>query len=438
MKLLKVIDKLMFKLSWKQHPFHLLLYLEWILLGIVLLTILTMFLPHHHSSRGLNETEFKFIFNLGALFCSVILGVIGYKIPLGHTLFSKIYIIVCFGLSWLIILLAGKSDRLFPPLLLIVVIRACVLFPGKEKIITAILAYSSFIAVQVMSWWQISPLGIPLGRPLSRHLLRRFSEQEIRSIFGRLLLNSALLFGLVLAFVMLLVGAVLAEYNSKQKLILANNRLRQYALKIEDQATLEERNRIAREIHDSVGHYLTAQSIQLENVAYFLAKDSEKAKNHLEKARNLGKEALQNVRQSVASLRNKPLQKRSLQVSLGQLIQEFQSTTAIKINSQIDIKSTITGEITTTIYRLIQEALTNIAKHSQASRVDLYLEAKAQKLFLTIKDNGVGFEPKANTTGFGLQGMRERIAAIDGNFSLITQPGAGCKIQVEIKLPMND
>ncbi|MDJ0534036.1 MAG: sensor histidine kinase [Xenococcaceae cyanobacterium MO_207.B15] len=423
----------MSKLVWKQHPFRLLLYLEWILLGIALLTVFSFLLPSRPFPGALHHQELKFLFDLGALFTVAALGIMGYKIPFNNPLLAKIYISICLVLSWLSVLLGGKGDRLFTPLLLIVVIRACVLFPGKERIITAALAYISFIAVKIMSWWHIRPLGIPLGRPLPR-LLRHLSEEEVRGILWGFLLNSALLFGLVLAFVMLLVGAVLAEYESKQKLILANSRLRQYALKIENQATLEERNRIAREIHDSVGHSLTAQSIQLENVACFFSENPAKAEEHLVKARQLGREALQNVRQSVATLRQKLLQERSPKASLEQLIQEFQSTTEIQVNYDIDPLSTISGEIITAIYRLVQEALTNIARYSQANQVNIYLEEKAEKLFLTIEDNGVGFEPLANTTGFGLQGMRERIEALDGNFNLISKPGAGCKIQVEIKL----
>ncbi len=420
------------KLVWEKHPFKLLLYLEWILLGIALLTIFAFLLPHRSFRGALHHPELRFLFNFAALLSLTILGIIGYKIPFGVPLFAKFYIGFCLVLSWLIVLLVGRGDRLFPPLLLIVVIRACVLFPGQARIITAILAYGSFIAIKLMSWKQISPLGIPLGRPFPMRVFRHLPESEITRIFWGLLLNSALLFGLVLVFVMLLVGAVLAESESKKRLMLANRRLRQYALKIEDQATLEERNRIAREIHDSVGHYLTAQSIQLENVAYFFCQNPAKAEEHLIKARQLGKEALQNVRKSVATLRNKSLQYPSLKTSLKQLIQEFQSTTDIQVNCDIDLVSNISGEITTAIYHLVQEALTNIAKHSQANTVKIYLQEKSEQLLLSIKDNGVGFEPQANTTGFGLQGMRERIEALDGNFSLISNPGAGCKILVEI------
>lgn len=424
----------MYKLVWKKHPFKLLLYLEWILLGIALLTIFTFLLPHRHFAGTPHHLESRFLFNLGALIILGIFGIMGYKMPFGVPLFSKFYIALCLGLSWLIIFLVGRSDRIFPPLLLIVVIRACVLFSGKARIIPALLAYGSFITIKIMSWEQISPLGVPLGRPFPMRFLRHLPESEVQNFLWGLLLNSGLLFGLVLAFVMLLVGAVLAEYESKQKLILANSRLRQYALKIENQATIEERNRIAREIHDSVGHYLTAQSIQLENVAYFFSENPTKAQEHLVKARQLGKEALQNVRQSVATLRKKKLHKQSLKTSLKQLIQEFQSTTEIKVNFQVYLVSSISSEINITVYRLVQEALTNVVKHSYANQLNIYLEEKVDKLFLTIEDDGIGFEPKANTTGFGLQGMRERIETIDGKFSLISQPGTGCKIKVEIKL----
>jgi signal transduction histidine kinase len=140
---------------------------------------------------------------------------------------------------------------------------------------------------------------------------------------------------------------------------------------IENQATLQERNRIAREIHDSVGHALTAQSIQLENAALFLTEDAEKAALYLQKARQLGKEALQNVRQSVATLRNYPLQERSLKILLENLIQEFKRTTGIKIESEIALVSSLSGEMTTALYRVVQEALTNVSKHSEANQVVL-------------------------------------------------------------------
>jgi signal transduction histidine kinase len=243
-----------------------------------------------------------------------------------------------------------------------------------------------------------------------------------------------LLFGLVLAFVLLLVGAVLAEHESKTKLVTAHRRLRNYALQIENQAILQERNRIAREIHDSVGHYLTAQSIQLENTALFLTQEPDKAANYLAKARHLGKEALANIRASVATLRKNPLHERSLIEVLERLTTEFKLNTNIPITSEINLVSPLSTEIATALYRIVQEALTNISKHSQATLVKLQLQETAQQITLSIEDNGYGFNPMDNTTGFGLQGIQERTEALSGKFAIKSACGQGCQIIVEIPL----
>ena len=416
----------MAKLLWKKHPFRLLLYLEWVLLGIVLLVLL---IPHPHHRFYLSSQ--RTILHLGAILSIGMLGAMGLKLPYGSKLVQKLYIISAFGLSWIAVLLGGRGGRVFPTLLLIVVIRACLLFPWSGRIFVAIFSYTSFLFVQIISFLGIRPFGIPLGRPLPR-LVHRLPSEELQNVLIGLTINSALWFGLVLTFVLLLVGAVLAEHESQTKLAIANHRLRQYALAIENQAILQERNRIAREIHDSVGHYLTAQSIQLENTALFLATDRKKAVYHLENARKLGKDALQNVRQSVATLRNHPLKGRSLQIAIEQLVEEFKRNSGISIAFSLNLSASPLIEVTTALYRIVQEALTNISKHSNATQVHLTLTEQNSHIYLYIKDNGKGFNPAENTTGFGLQGMRERTEALDGKFELISKPQQGCEIRVEI------
>ena len=416
----------MAKLLWKKHPFRLLLYLEWVLLGIVLLTLL---IPHHHHHFYLSRQ--RTMLHLGAILSMGVLGVMGLKLPYGSKLVQKLYIISGFGLSWIAVLLGGRGGRVFPTLLLIVVIRACLLFPWSGRIFVAIFSYTSFLSVQILSFLGIRPFGVPLGRPLPR-LVHRFPSEELQNVLIGININSALWFGLVLTFVLLLVGAVLAEHESQTKLAIANHRLRQYALAIENQAILQERNRIAREIHDSVGHYLTAQSIQLENTALFLTTDREKAAYHLQNARQLGKDALQNVRQSVATLRNYPLKGRSLKIALEQLVEEFKRNSNIAIAFHLNLSASLSREVTTALYRIVQEALTNISKHSNATKVHLTLTEQNSHIYLQIKDNGKGFNPAENTTGFGLQGMRERTEALDGKFELISKPLQGCEIRVEI------
>ena len=414
---------------WQKHPFRLLLYVEWVLLGIALLTTLTFTIPHprHHF------VSHPPLLNFGAILSVAILGIMGLKLPYGSKPIQVLYVSSGFVLSWLGVLLARRGDRVFPALLLIVVIRACLLFSWRGRILVAISAYLSFLGMQIISLMGVDLFGIPLDRPLPR-ILRRLPPNELHGVLFGFAFNSALLFGFVLAFILLLVGAVLAEHESRAKLVTANRRLRTYALQIGDRATLQERNRIAREIHDSVGHYLTAQSIQLENAAVFLTKEPSKAANHLAKARQLGKEALANIRASVATLRKNPLQERSLNEILEQLIADFKLHTNIALASEINLISPLSTEVNTTIYRIVQEALTNITKHSGATMVNLQLQQTAEKIELTIQDNGCGFNPKDNTTGFGLQGMQERTKALNGNFIIRSELGKGCQIKVEIPL----
>jgi len=419
---------------WHKHPFRLLLYLEWTLLGIALLGAFSGLIPHRHlHHHWVSQPAW---FSVLGIICLAILGAMGLRLPQGSKSIKRLYIASGFILSWLITLSIASGERIFAVVLLIVTIRGCLLFAWGGRISVAILAYISFLAVQIMSLMRINLWGISLGRPLPRSLRRLPPEDLNRVLFG-LAFNSALLFAFVLAFVLLLVGAVLAEHQSRFQLIQANRRLREYALRIENQATLQERNRIAREIHDSVGHYLTAQSIQLENTAVFLDRDQIKASTHLAKARQLGKDALVNIRASIATLRTNPISERSLQVTLGELVTEFASNTKIATASDINLDSTLSKEVNTAIYRIFQEALTNIAKHSQATKVNLSLTETESKILLSIRDNGCGFNPHDNTTGFGLQGMKERTAALGGKFEINSRHTKGCQINVTLPLSLN-
>ena len=413
-----------------QHPFRLLLYLEWVLLGIALLTSFSVLIPHprHHS------IPHPLGFNLIGILCIAVLGVMGLWLPKNSKFkfITQVYVVTGLIVSWLAIAFIGRGERVFPALLLVVVIRACLLFSWSGRIFVAISAYCSFLALQIMAVMRINLLGMPLGRPLPPGL-RRLPPEELRRIWFGFAFNSSLLFAFVLVFVLLLVGAVLAEHESRNRLAKAHRRLREYAVQAEDRATLQERNRIAREIHDSVGHYLTAQSIQLENTALFLAEDRVKAATHLEKARQLGKEALANIRASVATLRKSPV-RRSLQASVEQLIADFRSNTNIEIVERVNLASTLPSEVSISLFRIAQEALTNITKHSHATKVFFNIESAEKQIVLSVRDNGCGFAPSQNTTGFGLQGMQERAAALGGKLEIMSSCGEGCLILVKIPL----
>ena len=404
------------------HPFRLLLYLEWILLGIALLEIL---LPR--------PSRYPAVFSVpwGVLFCIVLMAVMGMRLPMGKAPLSQgLYTSLGFGLSWLAVIWGGRGRTFFPALLLVVVMRACLLLPWRGRILVALLAYSSFLLRMVQFLLDLTP-----GHPGPLRRFRHLAPDHLQAAVVNFALNSALLFGLVLIFVLFMVSAVVTERQSRQKLAEANDRLRRYTLLIENQATLQERHRIAREMHDSVGHALTAQSIQLENVALWLPQDLSKATDHLSKARQLSKEALRNVRQSVASLRTDPLQGQTLGGALATLVQDFERTTAIQITSEVSLSANLPKEMATALYRVIQEALTNVSKHSEAKQVHLELSDHPTQLHLSLTDNGRGFDLEANRSGFGLQSMRERTEALGGTFHLRSSPGQGCQLQIDIPKP---
>ncbi|MEL6461965.1 MAG: sensor histidine kinase [Cyanobacteria bacterium J06621_15] len=396
------------------HPFPLFVYLEWILLSICLLI---EFRVLHIKPPFIPERE---ILN-PALVITVFLlfGIMGLRLPKNKLLHKLIY-----TFSGLILMLLanyglGRGIGFTPTFLLVIVIRNCLVFNLHGRLLIAGLSWIYFI------------FNLNINKPLHLENKPQILNAEIlKDIVFNLQVTAGVLFTFILLFVLLLVNAVISERESKQKLVLAHEQLRQYALRIEDQATLQERSRIAREIHDSIGHSLTAQSIQLENALLFIESNIDKAKSFLLQGKNMGSNALKEVRFSVSALRSDPLKGKSLELAIKDLFQEFQSRLQIKIKFKFDLQANnnLSPEINLTVYRIIQEALTNISKHSNADSVIIEVKAIDNSLYLNIQDNGVGFNPIQNTTGFGLQSMQDRANALGGKFYLNSKPGEGCTI----------
>jgi two-component system NarL family sensor kinase len=201
---------------------------------------------------------------------------------------------------------------------------------------------------------------------------------------------------------------------------------------------IEERNRLAREIHDTLAQGLTAITLQLETADAHLEKinDAKKLQHAIQKALRLSRENLEEARRSVQDLRAAPLENRTLAEAIKSLIDPFQS------NSNARVIFQITGEnrplpvrIETGIYRIIQEALTNIHKHASAREVNLQLDITPDRVNLTIKDDGMGFDPDQISPGhFGLIGLRERTKLLGGQLTLQSNPGRGTLLEVSFPL----
>jgi signal transduction histidine kinase len=407
---MNIVLKLKRNIKLEQHPLRLLLYLEWILFGI---SIIVMNFPPRDDLRSPHPVN-----PILLLLSITIFGLMGLRLPNGNRLSKLIYTLVQFLLILFANIGAGIGTGFSPGLLLILVIRSILIFQVPGILLVACLVWICFIFT--LNTITISTDALPASVALR--------EGNIHNIIWIVKLNFVMLFSLVLIFVLLLVNALFAELQSRQQLVLAHERLREYALRIEDQATLQERNRIAREIHDALGHSLTVQSIQLENALVYLDSNLEKAKGFLLEARQLSANILQEVRYSVATLRSDPLQGKSLDAAIKLLIVDFQSRMQITPNYSLRGILSIPQELNRTIYRIVQEALTNIYKHSRATKVKIDIQVTKDSLCLRVEDNGIGFDTKQNTTGFGIKGMRERTFDLGGQFYITSKPQGGCHL----------
>ncbi|HBQ97308.1 MAG TPA: two-component sensor histidine kinase, partial [Cyanobacteria bacterium UBA11691] len=134
-------------------------------------------------------------------------------------------------------------------------------------------------------------------------------------------------------------------------------------------------------------------------------------------------------------LRADPLKGKTFEAALMELLQEVKQTTGIRIECKFKVRSALSKKCSTALYRVVQEALTNVARHSEATRVQVYLMEASGMVCLRLQDNGQGFERNLNSTGFGLRGMQDRIQAIGGRFEIKSASGKGC--QVEADIPIN-
>jgi signal transduction histidine kinase len=349
-------------------------------------------------------------------------GVMGLRLPKERPITQIVYTLAEFALIILATATGLRGLRLFPFLYLVLVIRSCLMFRLSGRLAVASMAFALFLVILV---YRIKHFTLQLPFVV---------EERLQLLIWGFAINSVLLFGLALLFVLLLVNALIAERQSREQVAIANDQLRDYAQKVETLAAVQERNRIAREIHDSLGHALTALNLQLEGALKLWQTNPSRAQTFLQEAKQLGSTALKEVRQSVAALRSDPLQGQSLSEAIARLIHDFYKTTGVQPQCQIQLTQSLSSEVNTALYRIIQEALTNTCKHAAATQVDIQLCDTLTHVELIYHDNGNGFQVNQNQTGFGLQSMQERTLALKGQFTLHSSPGKGIQLTVHIPL----
>lgn len=201
-------------------------------------------------------------------------------------------------------------------------------------------------------------------------------------------------------------------------------------------ATLRERERLARDLHDSLGHSLVALSVQLEAIQRLYKVDADKASAQVDELKNLTRASMDDLRRSLAGLRTPGLGERKLSEALQTLSVDVAQRAYLAVTCHIhDDANQLSPVHAETLWRVAQEALANIERHAGARNVDLKLDIESQHAMLTITDDGCGFPADAeNKPGhYGLRGMRERVEGLGGTLTLSGNENGS---RVDVSLPI--
>ncbi len=198
-------------------------------------------------------------------------------------------------------------------------------------------------------------------------------------------------------------------------------------------ARAEERARLAREIHDTLAQGLTAIALNVEGALRHLEQRPDEARRRLERALAMARDNLEEARRSVLDLRAAPLAGKPLAEALGALGRSFTSRTGVRVRVQADPDAALPLRAEAELYRIAQEALTNVGKHARASEVTISLRQLTGRFTLTVADNGRGFDARARGRSgpdgqHGIVGMRERARLISGTLRIRSRPGQGTRV----------
>jgi len=218
----------------------------------------------------------------------------------------------------------------------------------------------------------------------------------------------------------------------------ANRQLADYAQRVEELTLANERQRMARELHDTLSQGLAGLILQLEAAQAHLANNrAERARAIVEQIMQQARSTLADARRAIDDLRHEQPTRLDLAEEVRREAARFSQATDIPCQVEIDLPAAIPETLCEPVRRAIAEGLTNVARHARASQVWLHLTCSDGWLAITLHDNGIGFDPQAvaNQTGhYGLLGMRERARLAGGTLDILSRPGEGTTLNLRLKL----
>ncbi|MGW5720187.1 sensor histidine kinase [Amycolatopsis sp. NPDC003865] len=327
---------------------------------------------------------------LGAVFAVFATAGFGWVRARGRTTWAAAYVGVQLPLAFVTFTInAGVGTTLF----LVVLVSQCVLLRLPLPVVALVIAVVPLVH-----------LGMSLG-------------EGLREGLGTLV---SVLFAAVIT------ELLVREQRSRGELAEAHEKLRGYATQAERLATAQERNRVARDIHDGLGHSLTVVQMQVKAARAVLPTDPGKADEVLAKAQEQAENALAEVRRSVKALREpRPA---PLPDALRTLVSEAGVPAELTVSGA---ERPLPDEHREALFRAAQEGLTNVRKHAAAGHVDLVLDYADASVRVSVRDDGVGTDG-AEPAGFGLVGLRERAEQLGGKLAFTSTAGEGSALSMEV------
>ena len=246
---------------------------------------------------------------------------------------------------------------------------------------------------------------------------------------------------LIRAFAFGTVGHIVAHLTNTQRsqrkdLLRANIQLSQHAQTLEKLAVSRERNRLARELHDTLAHTLSGQAVNLEAIKLMISPNEEEIHKMLDHSLSNVRAGLTETRRALKDLRSRQLDDMGIAIAIRDLAVEAQSRSNFRLDLQLsDDLPEMTPDTELCLYRITQESLENIVRHSGASTVSIWLNGEKNQTILMIRDDGIGFDFNSVdfTNKHGIMGMQERAENVRGNIDIHSQQGLGTRIQLSVE-----
>jgi signal transduction histidine kinase len=264
------------------------------------------------------------------------------------------------------------------------------------------------------------------------HVPGNILQARSETLLQRLLLFSGvgLLLLLVLSWYLAYVGVL--RRGHERQLAESEGRLRLLSSRLLS-AQEEERRTLARDLHDGMGQVVTAVTLDLQRAAQ--SADTDRKDELIGRALAGTGQVLEQIHEITTRVRPTLLDDLGLKAAVQSLLSEYEDRTGIVVRSELHVDKPLPAAVSENLYRVLQEALTNVARHARAAEVVITLQANDKQVTLTVRDEGAGFSPSAlDGTRFGLVGMRERAELLRGTFTLQSEPGAGTSVSISIPL----